>query len=76
MKASVWGWSAPDLRQTRYRLRPALFSGEREREKPPAFAVVLRGLSGDDRNAEPGGDQIFDALLVVESGGDAKRGEI
>ena len=52
------------------------FSGEREGEELSAFAVLLRGLSGDDRNAEPGGDQIFDALLVVESGGDAKRGEI
>ena len=45
------------------------FSREREREKPPAFAVLLRGLSGDDRNAEPGGDQISDAFWLCLSCG-------
>ena len=44
MKASVWGWSAPALRQTRYRLRLAL--GDERLNSIPKLAIVL-GAEGD-----------------------------
>ena len=57
MKLLVCSRSACVLRQTRYKL---------------GFLLFFHGFSGEDGNAEPGGDEIFDALRIAQPRGHVK----
>ena len=48
-------------------------AGEREDEQVAPAALPRDGDRRDDGKAEPGGDKIFDALLIVQPCGDAER---
>ena len=74
MKASVWGWSAPALRQTRYRLRPALFPGSGKERSFPRSQSSCAAFPEMIEMPSPAATKFL--MLCWSLSRDAKRGEI